>query len=124
MSVLAPTTCDRKLHVSCSSQQKLREVTPFTDLSAFSTATAYSRGSSGTQGRRHQLVHCRATRQEVAIKRKLEQQQAADVLTAESTIKVPILSGAGGGIFFWWEIGEHEDTLKNVALVLQTCHYV
>lgn len=69
-------------------------------------------------------MHCRATRQEVATKRKLEQQQAADVLTAESTIKVPILSGGGGGIFFWWEIGEHKDALKHVAVVLETCHCV
>lgn len=124
MSVLAQPTCDRKLLVSCYTQQQLRDFVPFTDLSAISTVTAYSRGPSGTRGRRHQVVHCRATRQEVATKRLLEQQQAADVLTAESTVKVPILSGGGGGIFFWWEMGEHEDTLEHVALALKTCYCV
>ncbi|BDA50930.1 probable 1-acylglycerol-3-phosphate O-acyltransferase Pnpla3 [Coccomyxa sp. Obi] len=107
MSVLAQPTCDRKLLVSCSAQHQLRDFTPFTDVSAFRPVTAYSRGSSGSRGRRHQLVHCRATKQDVATKRRLQEQQeqATDVSTAESTIKVPILSGGGGGIFFWWEIG-------------------
>lgn len=116
MSILNQPAHDRKLLVSCSAQQPSREVVPFTNLASFNPAISASSLSRthkrGPKGRTQQLVHCRATKQEVARRQKeqqLQQQQQQKVLQvqpADSTVRVPILSGGGGGIFFWWEIGK------------------
>ena len=115
MSILVQPVNDRKLLVSCSAQQPLREVVPFTNLASFNPAiraSALSRTHRrGPKARTQQLVHCRATKQEVARKQKeqqlqQQQQKVLQVQPADSTVRVPILSGGGGGIFFWWEIGK------------------
>ena len=69
-------------------------------------------GSARLQAAKHQEL-CRATQQQQQQRQQqlppqwpadLEPREA-DLLKADEALSGPILSGAGGGLFFWWELG-------------------
>ena len=81
-----------------------------------------------------QQVLCRATQQQQQQKQRQQQVplqwpadlqlREADVLRAasEESLSGPILSGAGGGLFFWWELGASSLLPCRVQTVTITLH--
>ena len=85
-----------KVVSSCSCRQQIsgKQCRPFSLISSKPTARSHRSGSA-----------LRASAPETAT------QESNDlgltvVPPADSTASAPILSGAGGGIFFWWQLGK------------------
>ena len=58
-----------------------------------------------------QLLRCSAAQQQVqrppvCWQTDLEATEVEALRAVEQAVSGPILSGAGGGLFFWWELGE------------------
>lgn len=94
--------------ISCRSH---RMVFSRSSLAAWSETPALSRSASS----RLSPVHCNATKQQQQQQRQKPVVQAPSqttaldnrqVISVEKIANTPILSAGGGGIFFWWEIGE------------------